>query len=100
MPDITAPGAYDEAVRGARFVIHVASPFANPALFDGDAEEMYILPAVKGTVGMLESAAKEAGVERVVVTASIYSTASFAILGTDTVVNGKIYTPSLTSIMC
>ena len=88
VPDITAPGAYDEAVKGVKYIIHVASPFASSNLFDGDFELCYMQPAIKGTVGMLESANKATGIKRVVFTASILSIASFGIVGTDTVVDG------------
>jgi hypothetical protein len=89
VPDITAPGAYDEAVKGVKFILHVASPFASPDLFTGDYETSYIQPAVRGTVGMLDSAGKAEGIERVVITASILSIASFAVAGTSAVVNGR-----------
>lgn len=86
--DITAPGAYDEAVKGVKYILHIASPFASPELFSADPESCYIQPAVKGTVGMLDSAIKVTGIERIVITASIVSIASFALVNTDTVING------------
>lgn len=86
--DITVPGGYDEAANDVKYIIHLASPFANPELFGGDLEALYVQPAVKGTVGMLESANKTKSVERVVITSSIYAIASPSILGTDTIVNG------------
>ncbi|KAH8817369.1 hypothetical protein F5884DRAFT_248765 [Xylogone sp. PMI_703] len=87
VPDITAPGAYDEAVKGVKYVLHVASPFASPDLFNGDYETSYIQPAVKGTVGMLDSAIKAKSIERVIITASILSIASFGLAGSDVVVD-------------
>lgn len=89
VPDITVPGAYDEAVKGVKFILHIASPFASSDLFTSDYEASYIQPAVRGTVGMLDSAVKAEGVERIVITASVLSIASFAVTGTDTVVNGE-----------
>jgi len=56
-----------EAMNGCKYVLHVASPFviANP-----DDENEIISPAVDGTIRVL-TAAKEAGVERTVVTSSL-----------------------------
>lgn len=88
VPDITAVGAYDDAVKGVRYIQHVASPFATADHFTGDYEASYIQPAVKGTVGMLDSAIKAGGIERVVITTSVAAIASPAIAGTDTVIDG------------
>ncbi|KLU85178.1 hypothetical protein MAPG_04208 [Magnaporthiopsis poae ATCC 64411] len=74
VPDITAPGAYDEAARGTTLVIHIASP-----LVTGDEvplarhNEYFIRPAVRGTLGMLEAAHRAGTVRRVVITSSIVS---------------------------
>ncbi|KAH8890599.1 NAD(P)-binding protein [Thozetella sp. PMI_491] len=87
IPDITVPGAYDDAVKGVKYIIHMASPFASPDLFGTDYEISYIQPAVRGTVGMLESAVKVAGIERIVITASILSIASFSVAGTETLID-------------
>ncbi|EJD07759.1 D-lactaldehyde dehydrogenase [Fomitiporia mediterranea MF3/22] len=69
VPDITAPGAFDEAVKGVDAIEHTASPFRYNSSDPAD----YIDPAVKGTVGILESAMKHAGpqLKRVVVTSSV-----------------------------
>jgi len=70
--DLAAPHAYDEAVKGVDYVIHIASPITNGS--DRSQEEYvndFIEPAVKGTVGMLQSAAKEKSVKRVVITSSV-----------------------------
>jgi nucleoside-diphosphate-sugar epimerase len=72
VPDITAPSAYDAAVRGVRYIIHIASP-----LVTGDTiplsqhRDYFIRPAVQGTVGMLDAARKAGTVRRVVITSSI-----------------------------
>lgn len=75
VPDISAPHAYDEAVKGVDYILHVASPVPNlrgdgP---QGDDEEIYIKPAVNGVIGMFESAASHATstLKRIVVTSSI-----------------------------
>ncbi|MCJ1451312.1 hypothetical protein MMC28_001648 [Mycoblastus sanguinarius] len=68
VPDILADGAYDEAVKGVKYVIHIASPVARPS---EDPERDIIEPAVKGTTGILKSAAKSPSVKRIVITSSI-----------------------------
>lgn len=68
VPDIAAPHAFDEAVKGVDGVIHNASPFA----FDvKDNEKELLKPAIQGTKGCLEAVKKFAPkVKRVVVTSS------------------------------
>ncbi|KAJ7088136.1 hypothetical protein C8R44DRAFT_819529, partial [Mycena epipterygia] len=73
VPDITEEGAFDEAVKGMTAILHTASPFN----YKSDDPRAYIDPAVKGTVGMLQSAAKNGpSVKRIVVTSSVASVAS------------------------
>src|SRR3954468_2214415 len=67
LPDITAPGGFDETLQGVDYVIHVASPIA------GSGEADLLTPAVKGTVSVLESAVKVPSIRKVVITASILS---------------------------
>ncbi|THH07729.1 hypothetical protein EW145_g3174 [Phellinidium pouzarii] len=69
VPDITAPGAFDEAVKGVDAIEHTASPYH----YKADDPSEIIDPAVKGTIGILESVLKHAGpqLKRVVVTSSI-----------------------------
>lgn len=77
VPNITIPGAYDEAIKGVTYVIHTASPFADPAVMSSEEyEASYIQPAISGTIGMLESASKEPQVKRVIITASALSITS------------------------
>jgi nucleoside-diphosphate-sugar epimerase len=73
VPDITVPGAYDEAVKGVKYVIHLASPLEANLPDEIDYETQLIQPAIKGTMGMLESAQKDSGVSRIVITGSILS---------------------------
>lgn len=102
VPDITVPGAYDEAVKGVKYVVHVASPLASPTV-EGDEEcqAQIIRPAVQGTVGILESAIKVSGIERIVITASVLSIASFETIVSGTKINGMwfflAYTPHFLS---
>lgn len=68
VPDIRAPNAFDEAVKGVDGVIHTASPFQMSV---EDNERDLLEPAIKGTEGILQSIAKNAPhVKRVVVTSS------------------------------
>ncbi|KAI1119113.1 NAD(P)-binding protein [Nemania sp. NC0429] len=56
VPDIKAPGAFDEAVRGVQAVAHLATP----VVFDSGDVEYIVGTAVRGTLSILESALKEA----------------------------------------
>ncbi|MCJ1432797.1 hypothetical protein MMC27_002154 [Xylographa pallens] len=68
VPDILAEGAYDEALKGVTYVVHLASPLANPS---DDMETTIVQPAIKGTTGILYSALKVPTVKRVVITSSV-----------------------------
>ncbi|KAK2014352.1 NAD dependent epimerase/dehydratase [Colletotrichum eremochloae] len=67
VPDITVPGAFDDAVKGVAVIAHLASPvdFANT-----DAEQV-LGAAVKGTLSILESAVREPGLKSFVYMSSI-----------------------------
>ena len=67
IPDILADGAYDEAVNGVKYVVHCASPISFPT---DNYERNIIEPAIKGTMGILKSAAKVPSVHRIVITSS------------------------------
>ncbi|MGW1564165.1 SDR family oxidoreductase [Streptomyces sp. NPDC002144] len=64
--DLTADEGWAEAVAGCRYVLHTASPFPGG---EPDHEDDLIVPARQGTLRVLR-AARDAGVERVVVTSS------------------------------
>jgi len=75
--DIAKEGAFDEAVKGVDAIAHTASPFHLKA----DSPDELIIPAVKGAVGMLQSALKYGtNVQRVVVTGSCVAVSSPGIL--------------------
>lgn len=68
--DITKEGAFDEAVKGVDLVEHTASPFH----LKSKTPDEVIVPALKGTVSVLESIKKYGtSVKRVIVTASVAS---------------------------
>jgi nucleoside-diphosphate-sugar epimerase len=48
VPDITVDSAYDEAVKGVKYVIHVASPLSTASMKPEDFGTLLIEPAVKG----------------------------------------------------
>lgn len=67
VPNIEAPGAYDEAVKDVDGIIHSASP----VIFTWDDPSEIINPAINGATGILTSAAKFGkAVKRVVLTSS------------------------------
>ncbi|KAH8800233.1 hypothetical protein F5884DRAFT_891068 [Xylogone sp. PMI_703] len=82
MKDISTDGAYDEAVKGVKYIIHVASPLAKSSIPPKNYENELIIPAMKGTVGILESAYKTSSIKRIVITASSASIVpTMALLG-------------------
>ncbi|KIX98704.1 uncharacterized protein Z520_05164 [Fonsecaea multimorphosa CBS 102226] len=68
VPDIEKDGAFDDAVKGVDYIVHVASPLAKPS---DDAEANIIQPAIRGTLSILRSALKEPSIKRVVITSSV-----------------------------
>jgi len=79
VPDLTAPFAYDEAVQGVSYIIHIASPLlAGRGVPASQLGAHFILPAVRGTLGMLEAANKSGTVRRVVITSSIVALIPFS----------------------
>ncbi|TPW27490.1 NAD-dependent epimerase/dehydratase family protein [Martelella alba] len=64
--DLMSDAGWDEAARGARFMIHSASPFVTTMPKDPD---QLVRPAVEGTERAMRAAGK-AGIERVVLTSS------------------------------
>jgi nucleoside-diphosphate-sugar epimerase len=76
VPDISAPNAFDKAVRGVDGVIHTASPFVLSAK-DYDSE--LFEPAVNGTVSVLKAVkANNPSVRRIVITSSFAANLDFS----------------------
>jgi len=67
--DLLVDNGWDNAMTGCTFVMHVASPFY---LKEPKNENELIVPSVEGTKRVL-AAAQRAGVERLVLTSSIFS---------------------------
>lgn len=82
VPDYTAANAFDDALKGTDYVIHVASPLAKP-------NEDLLTPAVKGTTSILESASKTPTVKKVVITASVASLIPLGKGGDGIIIKGK-----------
>lgn len=97
VPDMMATGAYDNAVQGVDFIIHAAAPVHSKK--DGAApsgeqlEEVFVTTAMKGNLGILQSAAANGGstgsVKRIVMTSSTVAIAPANVFFTDTE-EGKI----------
>ncbi|KAG6906657.1 hypothetical protein DXG01_012714 [Tephrocybe rancida] len=69
VPDIVAPGAFSEVVKGASAIVHIASPVT----MDAKKPEEQFLPAVDGTVNLLKTAKNEKGIKKVLYVGSIGS---------------------------
>lgn len=91
VPDILAPGAFDKAVEGVEFVVHVASPLPSGTLND-DQEALTVQPSIRGTTGILESSQKPGTVKRVVITSSLVAVVPLGILAGIQSPGDKVYT--------
>ncbi|KAL7792033.1 hypothetical protein V8C37DRAFT_135599 [Trichoderma ceciliae] len=94
VPEITTPGAYDEAVKGVEYIVHVASPLASNAPKGVDYDNFMIQPAIRGTVGILESAIETSGIKRIVITGSILSITTLKGVGSGEYINEETRTPT------
>ncbi|KAM0714261.1 hypothetical protein Q7P37_010048 [Cladosporium fusiforme] len=72
VPDFLAEGAFDEAVQGVKYILHVASPIPSPNISgeNDDLDAILIQPAIQGTLGVYRSAQKAGSVQRIIVTSS------------------------------
>ncbi|OAP63508.1 hypothetical protein AYL99_02735 [Fonsecaea erecta] len=68
VPNIEKEGAFDEVVKGADYIVHIASPLPRPS---DDVEANIIQPAIRGTLSILRSALKVPSIKRVVITSSV-----------------------------
>eukprot|EP00026_Physarum_polycephalum_P013351 Phypoly_transcript_13744.p1 GENE.Phypoly_transcript_13744~~Phypoly_transcript_13744.p1 ORF type:complete len:332 (+),score=74.65 Phypoly_transcript_13744:21-1016(+) len=82
--DISKDGAFDGKLEGVEGIFHTASPFHFKVTTSNKVD--LVDPAVKGTVGMLESALKVPTVKRVVITSS------FAAISDSTKDSSHVYT--------
>ncbi|KAH8760166.1 hypothetical protein BGZ57DRAFT_994381 [Hyaloscypha finlandica] len=70
VPDMLADGAYDEAVKGAKYIMHIASGTIHGDDSENDYDARFIQPALKGTLGIIDSAFNTTSVKRVIITSS------------------------------
>lgn len=72
VPDLTASNAYDEAIKGATYAIHIASPIVlKGEILPENFQSDLIQPAIAGTVSILKAATQTPTIKRVVITSSI-----------------------------
>lgn len=84
--DLLKPGSFDDAVKGAKYVFHCASPFSRGK--PDDPQAFFVTPAVEGTKNVLSSVAKnKSTVKRVVLTSSFAAMLKIS-AGPE---NGKVY---------
>ncbi|KAH7020709.1 uncharacterized protein B0I36DRAFT_296096 [Microdochium trichocladiopsis] len=80
VPDMTAPGAYDEVVKGVTSIIHIASPiptFGAEPIPEAKLDEYFVQQPRQATLGLLEAAQKAGTVKRIVKTSSIVAIVPF-----------------------
>lgn len=71
VPDFLKEGAFDDAMKNVKYILHVASPIPLKHISgDDDLDAIFIQPAIQGTLGVFRSAQKAGNVKRVVVTSS------------------------------
>ncbi|SPO28997.1 uncharacterized protein UTRI_04955_B [Ustilago trichophora] len=74
--DITAEGAFRDALQGATHVFHMASPI--PGAGKTDVKRDFLDPAIAGTLILLQDARSTPTVQKVVLTSSIASVLDFS----------------------
>ncbi|KAL7651538.1 hypothetical protein ACMYSQ_011247 [Aspergillus niger] len=92
VPDLEVDGAYDSAIQGTQYAIHVASPIPSKSHNIVNLSEHFIKPAVRGTIGLLNSAHKASSVRRIVITSSVAAIVPSSVVaagGSDPVFNEK-----------
>ncbi|KAF2728524.1 NAD(P)-binding protein [Polyplosphaeria fusca] len=97
--DMLTDGAYNEAIKGAIYAIHVASPITYAYKEGDDYDEVFKIPALKGTMNLLEAAQQSSTIKRVVITSSIVAIIPWSdfISGTSSTIyneNSRTPTPS------
>ncbi|RMZ87997.1 hypothetical protein DV736_g4787, partial [Chaetothyriales sp. CBS 134916] len=89
VPDMTTPGAYDDAVQGVDFIIHAAAPLhSGGETSDGSKEELerlFVTTCVNGNLAILKAAnEKSKTVRRIVITSSTVAIAPVEVYLSDT----------------
>ena len=70
VPNFVKEGAFDEAVDGVDYIIHVASPITSSD-DPKDWEQDFVTTAIEGNVRLLEAASRAGTVDRIVFTSSM-----------------------------
>ncbi|KAL2694810.1 hypothetical protein Neosp_001397 [[Neocosmospora] mangrovei] len=85
IPDMTAPGAYDDAVQGVDLIVHVAAPLPSGESSKDSPEDAFVKASVDGNLAILKSAhEKGKSVRRIVMTSSTVAIAPADVYVTDT----------------
>lgn len=84
---ISVEGAFAKAVEGVELVAHTASPVPLGGL-DFDVARDLLIPAIQGTVGILQSCLLEPKIKAVVITSSVAALRDYAIPA----LPGQVYT--------
>lgn len=94
VPEITSDGAYDEAVKDVKYIIHCAARITSG--ITDHFEELIVAPAVKGTTGLLRSAQSSPSIKRVIITSSIAAMvpAQAFFNGSEEIYDGQMEIPS------
>ncbi|KAI1162581.1 putative cinnamoyl-CoA reductase [Nemania serpens] len=74
VPDICAPNAYDEAIKGATHVVHLASPLPSPFL---DPLTGIYEPNVNSVAAMLKATLAASSLKKLVITSSVFGNSPF-----------------------
>ncbi|KAK7936698.1 cinnamoyl-CoA reductase [Apiospora aurea] len=74
VPDITNQQAYEEAVKGVAYVIHLASPLPSPFL---DPQTGIYEPNVKSVTSMLQAASQEPSLKKLIIASSVFANMPF-----------------------
>lgn len=70
VPDMSQPGAYQDALKGVSYVFHLAGAMVDKGV---ELERDFVDPAVNGTLSILESAKKEPSIQKVAIVSSFLS---------------------------
>jgi nucleoside-diphosphate-sugar epimerase len=68
IPDLSVSGAFDNALQGVEYVLHIASPMPGKG---NDFKKEYLYPAVHGTTSVLDAAKGFSAIKRVVIVSSL-----------------------------
>ncbi|KAI0010207.1 putative cinnamoyl-CoA reductase [Xylariaceae sp. FL0662B] len=74
VPDLGQADAYDEALKGVTYVIHLASPLPSPFL---DPQTGIYEPTVKSVTNILNAALKAPSLKKLVITSSVFANIPF-----------------------